>query len=493
MLPNVMPVVMSRSRDPDFMRSAISTGAYSYLIKPVSLQAMHGLWLAVESVSMSLHSHNHHHHHHHSCCRFSPPHTFPAFLYPPTCFPTRKTLPTANPRCMLFEHDFLSRFVPSMLSFDEHKVSSLEPLSADELGELRQALLQWSFNPYRFTESQLIHCAIIMLEEAVALAGLPVRASLIQSLILSLHAAYYDNAYHNFYHAIDVTQCTYYLLQTLGIFNPRRRSSITAHHEQRRFAAQRILKPIDVLALIVASLTHDAGHPGLNNVFMVKAKTQLATLYNDQSVLENFHAACFSMLMQRFSSQFREDRPDFDYDQVRKIAVQSILATDMARHFEFIEKCRAQHKRLQSGKCFPLTPQQEEMERLQVCTTIIKCADISNIVRSFHIAQSWTRRLEEELSKQAELECCLGMTPSMRVDGSKTASTQVVFYTKFGMPLFSAISTLLPELDFMEKQLRSNIAAWRAIDRQTFGAAGPGRSKRRQSVHVSPTDHLHFE
>ncbi|CAM9331031.1 unnamed protein product, partial [Heterosigma akashiwo] len=45
------------------------------------------------------------------------------------------------------------------------------------------------------------------------------------------------------------------------------------------------------LALLLAAAFHDYRHPGLNNACLVAARAPLALTYNDQSVLENFHAA----------------------------------------------------------------------------------------------------------------------------------------------------------------------------------------------------------
>jgi hypothetical protein len=36
---------------------------------------------------------------------------------------------------------------------------------------------------------------------------------------------------------------------------------------------------------------HDYRHPGVNNNYLVKRQDALAITYNDQSVLENFHAS----------------------------------------------------------------------------------------------------------------------------------------------------------------------------------------------------------
>lgn len=44
-------------------------------------------------------------------------------------------------------------------------------------------------------------------------------------------------------------------------------------------------------ALMVASVAHDIGHPGVNNNFLINSSDELALRYNDISVLENHHAS----------------------------------------------------------------------------------------------------------------------------------------------------------------------------------------------------------
>ncbi|KAJ2218865.1 3',5'-cyclic-nucleotide phosphodiesterase [Coemansia sp. RSA 485] len=251
-----------------------------------------------------------------------------------------------------------------------------------------------------------------------------------------------------------------------------RRSSLRSPTESS-FPVRSILRPTDVIALIVASMCHDLGHPGLNNAFMVRARTQLAEIYNDQSVLENFHAACFSMIMSYFFNEFVAPngkgtmassgvsaQSAFDYEEFRRIAVHAILATDMARHFEFIGKCRAQYERFMSGSNLPLTGQQHEAERAQLAASILKCADISNITRPFNVSQRWTRRLNREVTLQGNIEESLGMQRSIVVDHANVPASQIAFYETCGRPLFSALVDLIPELHFMPEQLENNIRNW---------------------------------
>lgn len=45
------------------------------------------------------------------------------------------------------------------------------------------------------------------------------------------------------------------------------------------------------IALLMAAIMHDFRHPGVNNGFLVRDINPLAVVYNDCSVLENFHSS----------------------------------------------------------------------------------------------------------------------------------------------------------------------------------------------------------
>jgi len=52
-----------------------------------------------------------------------------------------------------------------------------------------------------------------------------------------------------------------------------------------------VFNPLEIFSTLVGALAHDVGHPGLNNLFLVKSKHPLALTYNDRSPLENMHAS----------------------------------------------------------------------------------------------------------------------------------------------------------------------------------------------------------
>ena len=91
------------------------------------------------------------------------------------------------------------------------------------------------------------------------------------NFVARIETGYNDNPYHNFRHAVDVTHTVY---RYVTITEPR---THVTHVEK--------------FALLVAALSHDLDHPGVNNAFLVNTRDRLATLYNDNSVLENSHIA----------------------------------------------------------------------------------------------------------------------------------------------------------------------------------------------------------
>lgn len=82
----------------------------------------------------------------------------------------------------------------------------------------------------------------------------------IRNFNVKLESLYRYNLYHNSMHAIDVANSTAFFLEN-GLLE--------------------IVDEFDAACLILSSLAHDVGHPGLNNGFMISNRCRLALLYND--------------------------------------------------------------------------------------------------------------------------------------------------------------------------------------------------------------------
>lgn len=154
--------------------------------------------------------------------------------------------------------------------------------------ELINMISNWSFDANQLDLDELCECACMIFEcfldsEGLSKdAGTPARW---RTFLISLRAAYHpQNAYHNFAHAVDVLQACYSFLTHIGVAPPISRLQEQSLDRTSRKTWKRkdglneighigdILRPMDVLALLVAAIGHDIGHPGLTNAYMVSSR-----------------------------------------------------------------------------------------------------------------------------------------------------------------------------------------------------------------------------
>lgn len=71
------------------------------------------------------------------------------------------------------------------------------------------------------------------------------------SFAIEISNNYFDNPYHSFFHAIDVSYMAYYILTEMGV------------------AEQAHILQVEFASLLIAALCHDVLHKGFNNLFEV--------------------------------------------------------------------------------------------------------------------------------------------------------------------------------------------------------------------------------
>lgn len=199
---------------------------------------------------------------------------------------------------------------------------------------------------------------------------------------------YLPNPYHNACHGATVAHVANCLARSLSLF--------------QGIHAQGWEIPI----LTISALCHDAGHPGRNNAFFINSHHQLAIIFNDSMVLENFHSFLTFSLLNRDETNLLER---FTYEETRNIRqriIELILATDMAQHFETISRFRL---RRQAGD-FSYEEDVEDMWRVaQLC---VKTADLSHGLVDWKQHIQWSCRITEEFYQQGDEELSLSVPVS---------------------------------------------------------------------------------
>lgn len=132
-------------------------------------------------------------------------------------------------------------------------------------------------------------------------------------------------------------------------------------------------------------------------------------MYHDTSVLEHYHLLILFSILDNGASNILSTLPPISYRELKTIMIDQILATDMALHFDFITRLLAaaslkpieNHEGSNEAALAKDRHPASHLDRALLFSCILKCADISNISRDFHIHQDWVCRLMEEYTEQA--------------------------------------------------------------------------------------------
>ena len=219
------------------------------------------------------------------------------------------------------------------------------------------------------------------------------------------------------------------------------------------------LAPIELFSVIVAALSHDVGHPGLTNRYLVTIRDNLALQYNDSSVLENMHCSI------AFSIGFNQDSPilksldPHDWMVLRRMVIEMILETDMCKHFDVLAKFKTRAILLSDLNL-------EDLEdKSNVLSMGLKCADIAHSAKDTALHVKWSNLVSEEFFAQGDLEKERNVPVSMFCDRFCTdvPKAQAGFLRSICLPLFEMwcgyLNSEALEISVMG-QLRANLNFW---------------------------------
>uniref|UniRef100_A0A8C2X8A2 Phosphodiesterase n=1 Tax=Cyclopterus lumpus TaxID=8103 RepID=A0A8C2X8A2_CYCLU len=282
----------------------------------------------------------------------------------------------------------------------------------------------------------------------------------LRSWLQVIEANYHSsNSYHNSSHAADVLHATAYFLCKERV--------------------KQSLDPIDEVAALIAATVHDVDHPGRTNSFLCNAGSELAILYNDTAVLESHHAAL------AFQITTRDDKCNIfkniernEYRTLRQAIIDMVLATEMTKHFEHVNKfVNSINKPLagnnddESVKNILTSPE----NRILVKRMLIKCADISNPCKPQELCIEWAGRISEEYFAQTDEEKRQGLPVVMPVFDRNTCSipkSQISFIDYFITDMFDAWDAFA-DLPNLMQHLDNNFKYWKGLDERKLHSLRP--------------------
>ncbi|KAK2195709.1 bifunctional HD-PDEase domain/3'5'-cyclic nucleotide phosphodiesterase/3'5'-cyclic nucleotide phosphodiesterase [Babesia duncani] len=238
--------------------------------------------------------------------------------------------------------------------------------------------------------------------------------NLLPPVLKCLQDVYLPNPYHNALHAATVGHMAKILASCIG--------------------ADQRLEGYEQFAFIMAALSHDAGHPGRTNAFLSQTGNPLAIVYNDNSILENYHAFLAFNIM-RSHADFYKIFTGEQWVQIRKRMIQLILATDMKLHFTHVNSVK---ERRQSG-LFSLDNKDDFWLVLVLC---IKAGDVGHNFLPWVDHLVWTHVLFQEFYLQGDEEHLLSMPLLLFFDRTKAADipqSQLGFFQGFTKPMLEEL------------------------------------------------------
>ncbi|CAM5125282.1 unnamed protein product [Natator depressus] len=300
-----------------------------------------------------------------------------------------------------------------------------EELLSKELENLNK----WGLNIFHVSEysnSCSLSCIMYTIfQERELLKTFKIPGETLLTYVLTLEEHYHaDVAYHNSLHAADVVQSTHVLLATPAL--------------------DAVFTDLEILAALFAAAIHDVDHPGVSNQFLINTNSELALMYNDESVLENHHLAVGFKLLQEENCDIFQSLGKRQRQTLRKMVIDMVLATDMSKHMTLLAdlKTMVETKKVTSSGVLLLD---NYTDRMQVLRNMVHCADLSNPTKPLELYRQWTDRIMEEFFRQGDKERERGMEISPMCD-KHTASvekSQVGFIDYIVHPLWETWADLV--------------------------------------------------
>ncbi|ORY00083.1 HD-domain/PDEase-like protein [Basidiobolus meristosporus CBS 931.73] len=374
---------------------------------------------------------------------------------------------------------------PTPTSDVEYTETPLSPSTLYPKPQRATLLNSWEFDVWSYTETELLPFLVDIFNELGFIEHYSIPLETLTSFFHAVKDGYNtsQNPYHNFRHAFDVTQAGYLFLREACCNLDLVTAASTANKDpvcavsdtesatkpSGTGASDNVLEGSEGyvftmnerFAFIIACLCHDLSHDGHTNNFHVATSSELAVLYNDSSVLENFHAhQTFVLLRTLPEANILSNLPASVVAELRSIIIKCILATDMGKHMEVMANF---NECVTSGWRWD-----DRSHRLRLLEMLMKCADISNTVRPLHLARVWSDLIQEEMFNQGDEERDIQLPVSAFGDRENPQQPRlaITFADFVATPLFKAIAGILPSISVHVSSCHATREYWNVYMRE---------------------------
>lgn len=325
----------------------------------------------------------------------------------------------------------------------------------EDFGLSQELYQSWSFNSLSLTKQQRTQLASFTISQFHEPGEGYIRTeednTTLNNFVLACEKEYLPNPFHNFSHAVDVVHSTTRIM--------------------RLMCAEGFLTDLEQYSLLIASVGHDVGHPGVNNGFLSEVGHELALQYNDRSPLENMHCAKLYTIVAKTENNVFASLAKEQYKEMRKLCIETILHTDMMGHNAMVKDLQMVYQ-VNSEVFIASDAMGNSMAELDVfhapdtkmlvMETILHSADVSNPCRTWEVSHAWAMCVLEEFFAQGDQEKMRGIPVQFLNDRDKLnrPNSQIGFIEFMIAPFFAAQIRLWPKLEDFGDNLARNIGFW---------------------------------
>ncbi|XP_067846970.1 cGMP-specific 3',5'-cyclic phosphodiesterase [Heptranchias perlo] len=304
-------------------------------------------------------------------------------------------------------------------------------------------LLDFSFSDFDLSDIETTLAAIRMFTDLKLLQNFQMKYEVLCHWILSVKKNYRRHvAYHNWRHAFNTAQCMFAVLKSGRIQNK--------------------LTDLEILALIIATLSHDLDHRGVNNSFIKRSEHPLAQLYC-HSMMEHHHFDQCVMILNTPGNQILSGLSLDEYKSTLKMIEQAILATDLAiymkRREEFFDLVKTNQ----------FDWEVKSHKELLMAMMMTAC-DVSAITKPWPVQQKTAELVATEFFEQGDKEREeLNIEPIDLMNREKRdqiPSMQVEFIDAICIKLYEALARISESCLPLLEGCRNNRKNWEMLAAQ---------------------------
>ncbi|XP_045903150.1 cGMP-specific 3',5'-cyclic phosphodiesterase [Micropterus dolomieu] len=195
----------------------------------------------------------------------------------------------------------------------EQEIQTLQEATIPSADSLH--VLDFNFSVFGLPEDLTSQATIRMFMDLNLVQDFNIDYKSLCQWVLTVRRGYRNNVpYHNWNHALSTAQSMFAMLMAT---------------DQLRT----IFSRLEILALMIATLSHDLDHRGVSNSYIKRSQQPLAQLYGHSS-LENHHYNLCLFILNNTGSQILSGLSSEDHRAVLQMIKRAILATDLTVYME---------------------------------------------------------------------------------------------------------------------------------------------------------------